>query len=204
MAETAKPLPQPMCPSGKTGRVFGWLMARINEPAYRWTVAQLRAIKPQSILEIGFGTGHCLELAIRKLKLKRVAGRDPSDLMVETAQKRLKRFRKKVMLDIAKGDDITLPNGPFDGIIALHSFQFWADPAMTLAKLRALLTPNGRLILVLRRHYSGSVAKALPNPLSHSDDEVAATIAAAKAAGFALITQETVAKTSQGLVFVCG
>jgi SAM-dependent methyltransferase len=204
--KTAQRLPQPMRPSGRVGRIFGWLMARLNKPAYRWTVDQLRSIQPKSILEIGFGTGHLLSLAIRKLKPKpkRVAGRDPSDLMVETAQKRLRRFRKKVALDIAKGDDSALPEGPFDAIVALHSFQFWADPTATLAKLRRMLTPEGRLILVLRRHYSGRVSKWIPNPLSHSADEISATCAAAEAAGFTLVGMKGISKSSQGLVLACG
>ena len=204
MAKAERRLPQPMRPSGRRGRIFGWLMARLNKPAYRWAVDQLRSIQPKSILEIGFGTGHLLSLAIRKLKPARVAGRDPSDLMVETAQKRLRRFRKKVALDIVKGDDTVLPEGPFDAIVALRSFQFWADPTATLAKLRRMLTPNGRLILVLRRHYSKGVAKRLPNSLSHSADEISATCAAAEAAGFTLVGMKGISKSSHGLVLACG
>ncbi len=204
MAKSDARLPQPMRPSGRTGRVFGWLMARSNKPAYRWTVEQLRACQPNSILELGFGTGHLLAMALKQLKPQRVAGRDPSELMVETAQKRLKRFRKAAELDIAPGDDTTLPAGPFDAIVALHAFQFWTDPSATLAKLRAQLAPQGRLILVLRRHTSRRAAKRLPNPLSHSVDEISATVAAAEAAGFTLIGMSGISKNSHGLVFACG
>lgn len=204
MAKSEARLPQPMRPSGRIGRIFGWLMARLNKPAYRWTVEQLRTTQPKSILELGFGTGHLLALALKQLKPGRVAGRDPSDLMVEAAQKRLKRFRKKAELDIAAGDDTTLPAGPFDAIVALHAFQFWADPATTLPKLRSLLAPQGRLILVLRRHTSRKAAKRLPNPLSHGADEISATVAAAEAAGFVLVGMSGISKGSHGLVFACG
>ena len=203
MAGSAKAVPQPMRPSGRTGRVFGWLMARLNRPAYRWTIAQLRPVQPQSLLEIGFGTGHLLAGAIRDLKIARVAGRDPSDLMVETAQKRLKRFRKKVEIDIAAGDDTALPEGPFDAIVALHSFQFWSDPAATLARLRGLLAPNGRFILVLHRH-GRRAPKYLPNPFSRSGDEISAVCAAAEAAGFTLVGMNGISKASHGLVLACG
>ncbi len=204
MAGSAKTLPQPMRPSGRTGRVFGWLMARLNQRAYRWTVEQLRAVQPKSILEIGFGTGHLLALTIRELKPVRIVGRDPSELMVETAQKRLKRFRKKVEIDIAVGDDTALPEGPFDASMALHSFQFWSDPAATLARLRAMLAPDGRFILVLRRGFSKSVARRVPNPLSRTPDEISATVAAAEAAGFALVGMEGISKSSHGLILACG
>ena len=91
-------LPQAMRPSGNVGRVLGWLMRRLNRPAYRWTVEQLRSAHPKSLLEIGFGTGDLLALAAKRLKLARVAGVDPSQLMLDMAKKRLRRFRKKAAL----------------------------------------------------------------------------------------------------------
>jgi len=186
------------------GRIFGWLMGRLNAKSYRWAIAQLEPVKPQSMLEIGFGTGDLLKLAARKLKPRKIAGVDPSELMLETARKKLKRFRKKADIELKLGDDTNLPDGPFDAVVAAHSFQFWADPHATLARLRAMLAPNGRLILVLRPHYSKGVANWIPNPLSHSGNEVSATIAAAQAAGFVLTATAAISKSSQGLAFACG
>lgn len=204
MAKSQKRLPQAMRPSGRKGRIFGWLVARRNRPAYRWTIAQLAPLAPGSLLEIGFGTGHLLEAAIRQQGVKRIAGRDPSELMVETAQKRLRRLHKTANIDIAIGDDTALPDGPYDAIVSLHAFQFWADPKATLAKLRTMLRPGGRLILVLRRHGSRRAARKLPNPISRGGDEIAATCAAAEAAGFTLVGMGGISKHSHGLVLACG
>src|SRR5215467_2537394 len=112
--QPATRLPQAMQPSGRVGAVFGFVMAQMNDSAYRWAVAQLRPFQPKSLLEIGFGTGHHMARAIRTLKLERASGVDPSPLMVETAHRRLARFRKNVALDIRQGDDASLPEGPFD------------------------------------------------------------------------------------------
>src|SRR4029077_14385771 len=109
MTRAGKKLPQAMRPSGKVGRVFGWVMARLNRDSYRWAVEQMRAAAPRSFLEIGFGTGHLLKSAMRTFKLARAAGVDPSELMVETAQRRLKRMTKKTALDLRQGDDTALP-----------------------------------------------------------------------------------------------
>jgi SAM-dependent methyltransferase len=203
MAETEKALPQAMRPSGFTGRVFGWLMRRLNKPAYDWTIRQLRPVKPGSVLELGFGTGDVLFEAARKLKTKRLVGRDPSALMVQIAQKRLGRFRRKALLDIALGDDRRLADGPFDAIVALHSFQFWEDPETTLIRLHALLSLKGRFVLVLRRR-PAKRAGWLPNPLSRATGEVEAAIAAAERAGFVLSGQKRLGRHSFGLVFSCG
>ncbi len=48
--------------------------------------------------------------------------------MVETAQKRLKRYRKKIALDIARGDDTALPDGPFDAIARFTASSSGAIP----------------------------------------------------------------------------
>jgi SAM-dependent methyltransferase len=199
MAETNKRLPQAMRPSGRTGRIFGWLMSRLNRGSYLWTVEQLRAIQPKIVLEIGFGTGHMLALAAKTFKPERLAGIDPSELMVETAQKRLRKFRKKTTLDIRCGDDTALPDGPFDAIVALHSFQFWSDPDAALARVRARLSPGGRFILVLRIHTKRS-GRNVPNPLSRSGNEIAAACAALDRAGFSVSGMQGISKTSQGIV----
>ncbi|MBV9991941.1 MAG: class I SAM-dependent methyltransferase [Alphaproteobacteria bacterium] len=194
-----KNLPQAMRPSGRMGSVFGWLMARLNGPAYRWSIDQLKAANPKSLLEIGFGTGHLLKLACRTLNLERAAGVGPSELMVETATRRLKQYRKKIALDIAQGDDTALPRGPFDAIAALHSFQFWADPDAALTRVRDRLAPGGRLVPVLRTH-GRKAPKWLPNPLSRSGNEIAAACDALERAGLAVTGMQGIAKGSQGIV----
>ena len=120
--------------------------------------------------------------------------------MVETAQKRLRRFAKKTVLDIRQGDDTSLPDGPFDAIAALHSFQFWSDPDGALSRIRARLSPNGRFILVLRMHRPKKVAKWIPNPLSRSGNEIAAACNALEGAGFSVIGMQGISRTSQGVV----
>ncbi|MBV8976051.1 MAG: class I SAM-dependent methyltransferase [Alphaproteobacteria bacterium] len=177
-------------------------MARLNRDSYAWTVDQLRADNPRSFLEIGFGTGHLLKRAIKTFKLEHASGVDPSELMVETAAKRLRRYAKKTALDIHQGDDTHLPEGPFDAIAALHSFQFWSDPDAALARVRARLTPRGRLILVLRMHVSRRAAKWIPNPLSRSGNEIAEACAALERAGFSVVAMQGISKASQGIVAV--
>lgn len=201
MSEAPKRMSQAMRPSGRTGRVFGWLMARLNKDSYRWVAEQLRASKPKSLLEIGFGTGHMLALAAKAFQPERLAGVDPSELMVETAQKRLRKVRKKTALDIRHGDDITLPDGPFDAIVALHSFQFWTNPDAALTRIHTRLAPGGRLILVLRIH-AKRAGRKVPNPLSRSGNEIAAACEALSRAGFSVIGMQGISKVSQGIVAI--
>jgi SAM-dependent methyltransferase len=199
MSEAQARVAQAMRPSGRIGSIFGFVMARLNGKAYRWTVEQLRPFQPKSFLEIGFGTGHLLRLAIKVLKLQRVAGVDPSELMVETARKRLRRLARKITVDVRQGDDTALPDGPFDAIAALHSFQFWSDPDAALARIRARIAPQGRLVLVLRTH-PGKAPAWLPNPLSRAGNEIATACAALERAGFVVTGMQGIARASQGIV----
>ena len=204
MAKSEARLPQPMRPSGRIGRIFGWLMARLNKPAYRWTVEQLRTTQPKSILEMGFGTGHLLALALRQLKPGRVAGRDPSDLMVETAQKRTETFPQESRTRHRSGRRHQPARRAIRRDRGAACFSVLGRSRHDTAEAAVPARTQGRLILVLRRHTSRKAAKRLPNPLSHGADEISATVAAAEAAGFALVGMSGISKGSHGLVFACG
>ncbi len=196
-------LSQAMRPSGSVGRVFGWLMTSLNKKAYRWTIDQLKPASPESYLEIGFGTGEQIALAIRKLNLKKAFGVDPSPLMLETAMKKLKRYRKKADIELKLGDDNSVPAGAFDAITAVHSFQFWWNPEATLKRIRSMLAPKGRFVIVLRLH--GRMARRnVPNPLSRMPDEISAACAAFERAGFTILAIQSISKSSHGIVLGCG
>lgn len=194
--------PQPMLPSGFRGRIFGWLMERLAAGNYRWVIAQLRPILPKRYLEIGFGTGRLAEMVAKTFQPQRIAGVDPSELMLRTAARKLRRFRTNLTLDLALGDANALPNGPFDAIVASHTFQFWSDPTATLARLGGLLAPGGRLVFVIRRHISSGVWDWIPNPITRSGDELGGLQAALAQAGFRVVIDETLKSGSQGIVAV--
>jgi ubiquinone/menaquinone biosynthesis C-methylase UbiE len=199
-------LPQPMRPHGAVGRVFGFVMERLSAPNYRWVVAQFATVKPNSYLEIGFGTGALARLVARKFKPGRLAGVDPSELMVASATKKLRPFAKKTAIDLQLGDDTLLAGiaGPFDAISATHSFQFWRDPETTLARIHALLAPGGLFVLVLRKHISGSVMSWIPNPITKSGDELAGARQALMSASFRIVADETLKTGSYGIVTARG
>ena len=202
----ARDIPQPMRPHGVVGRVFGFLMERLSAPNYRWVMAQLAALKPKRYLEIGFGTGELARLVAQKLKPERLAGVDPSELMVAFATKKLRRFAKQTAIDLRLGDDTMLADfaRPFEAIVATHSFQFWRDPDATLGSIHALLPPDGLFVLVLRKHISGDVMTWIPNPITRSGDELGGARQALAAAGFHIVIDEKLKTGSHGIVATRG
>jgi SAM-dependent methyltransferase len=189
-----------MLPHGFAGRIFGWLMERLAAGNYRWVIGQLRTLKPRSYLEIGFGTGKLAEMVARTFKAQRVAGVDPSELMLKTATRRLERFQRKSTIDLLLGNANALHDGPFDAVVASHSWQFWDDPTATLARLKTVLEPSGRLIFVVRRHISREVMDWIPNPITRAGNELEGLKTALDGAGFQLLVEETLKSGSRGIV----
>lgn len=169
---SSRRLPLAMRPEGRAGRVFGVGMEWLNGRAYRRALDALAPRPAERFLEIGFGTGRFAELLLASAPEVQVSGVDPADTMVEVANGRRGVRAAGPRADLRLGDDTHLPwpPGSFDGVVALHSFQFWADPAHTLADVHRVLDPAGRLVVVLRDH-SGSAPSWLPNPVSRSGDE---------------------------------
>ena len=201
-----KKIPQPMRPAGLGGRLFGHAMEWLAAPNYHWVIRQLLPTKPRASLEIGFGTGRLAQLVAERFAPQRLYGVDPSNLMLRTALKKLQRFDGKLQLHLRLGDDALLknwPNGPFDAIIASHSWQFWSNPVATLMRVRSLLGPQGRLILVVRSHISHDVSKWIPNPITMSGDELGGLRKALAAAGFRIVRDEKLSSGSQGIVAAC-
>jgi|SRR5579871_869143 len=196
--------PQPMLPHGLAGRLFGWIMETVAASNYRWVADQLGPFKPRVYLEIGFGTGKLAEIVAREIRPSVICGVDHSELMHRKASRRLKRFRKKTEIDLRLGTDAMLPwaDHSFDAIVASHSFQFWSDPVSTLKRLRALMTPDGHLVFVLRNHrqISKSVRAWIPNPITKAGDELNDLSEALRDSGFCIIRQERLRSGSDGLI----
>jgi ubiquinone/menaquinone biosynthesis C-methylase UbiE len=165
----------PMRPEGLAGRIFGRLMETLNAPAYELALRMLAAAPGESILEIGFGTGRLLQLLARRVTLARIAGVDPAATMVEVASARRELIALGDRVDLRLGEVAPLPWGDasFDAVLALHCFQFWPDPAAAGREIWRVLRPDGRMVLILRKHRA-SARTWLPNPLSRAPDELAA------------------------------
>jgi ubiquinone/menaquinone biosynthesis C-methylase UbiE len=165
--------PLPQNPSGLIGQLFGKVMEWTNGNAYRKALQSLNPKPQERFLELGFGTGRCAELLLSETAETFLAGLDPTATMVQTALNRLTRRGLNHRIDLRQGTDAVLPwkNQEFDGIIAIHCFQFWPDPAMTLMEINRVLKPTGRIVIVFRDH-STRAPDWLPNPLSRSGKEI--------------------------------
>ena len=149
-------------------------MDRRNARAHKFALRRLHVQNTDSVLEIGFGTGRLLRKIAKAVPSVHVSGVDPSELMLRTAEKRTKKFRKKGRVDLKLGDASALPwpDSHFDKAAALHCFHFWNDPVHDIGEVRRVLKPGGLLLLILRLHKKAG-PEWLPNAISRSGQEIA-------------------------------
>jgi SAM-dependent methyltransferase len=195
---TSTSSPLPMRPAGLAGRLFGVVMERMNARAYSRALDRLAPVAGEHFLEIGFGTGRFVERLLAAAPDVRVAGVDPTGTMLDVALHRRGVRAAGGRVDLRLGGDAPLPwpDASFDGVAALHSFQFWPDPTHSLREIARVLRPGGRLVLVLRAH-DRQPPDWLPNPLSRSGRELDAAAELLRAEGYADVEERDPAGSSR-------
>ncbi len=137
-------------------RLSRWydLVAGRSEKKYRdWGLQLLAAAEGERVLEIGFGTGHCIvALATAVGPGGKVVGLDLSAGMQAIAQERVQAAGLADRVELHTGDAVHLPFAPdsFDGVFMSFTLELFDTPEIpiVLAQCRQVLKPGGRLALV--------------------------------------------------------
>lgn len=137
----------------RIARAYDALSESTESSARRKGIRLLKAARGESILEIGFGTGHCLlEFARATGPDGRVYGLDLAERMVELARGLL---RKSGLLDrcrLRRGDAARLPyeTASMDAVFMSFTLELFDVPEIpvVLAECRRVLKPGGRIVVV--------------------------------------------------------
>jgi demethylmenaquinone methyltransferase/2-methoxy-6-polyprenyl-1,4-benzoquinol methylase len=131
------------------------LIAGSTDKKYRdWGLGKLSARPGENILEIGFGTGHCLvALAGAVGSTGRVIGLDISDGMLAIARGRLQKEGLSDRVDLHLGDAANLDfieANSLDGIFMSFTLELFDNPEIprVLEECQRVLKPAGRLAVV--------------------------------------------------------
>jgi len=137
----------------KIARVYDLLAERSEQPMREKGLALLAAREGESVLEIGFGTGHCLvALAEAVGEDGRVRGIDLSDAMLALARELVTARGLDRRVELTRGDAANLPyaDGSLDGVFTSFTLELFDTPEIpaVLAEIRRVLKPGGRLAVV--------------------------------------------------------
>lgn len=114
----------------------------------------------ETALEIGFGTGHCLQQIAEAVEEKgRVYGIDISSEMLLTSRRRLQKAGLLSRVQLACGDAATMPyaESMFDVVFSSFSLELFDSPEIptVLAEIKRILRPTGRVGIVSMSNEGG-------------------------------------------------
>lgn len=170
-------------PHGIGGWLAGQVMAVMNAGMIART-AELLDVRPDdAILEIGFGAGTLVRRLAERAPRSFVAGIDVSEAMLQQAARRNRQAMRegRVELRLAGAEAIPYPEGRFDKVCAVNSFQLWPDKEAGLREVRRVLKPGGLLVLALHGR-KDTAAKGI----GLTEDELRAVRRLAEGAGFSV------------------
>lgn len=101
-------------------------------------------IKPESILDIGCGTGRLLRKAITRWPTARLIGVDPAQGMMKEAR----RFTPEALFYASLAETLQFPDKSVDLVLSTVSFHHWQDQFQGVKQVARVLHPGGVFVLV--------------------------------------------------------
>ena len=137
----------------KISRAYDLLSERSEAPMRKAGMELLRPRPGESILEIGFGTGHSLvSLAKAVGPQGRVFGLDLSDQMAKIAKENLAKagLLERARIRCGDGAELPYPAGNMDGVFMSFTLELFDTPEIpkVLDECKRVLRPGGRIVVV--------------------------------------------------------
>jgi len=137
----------------KIAGVYDLLAERSEQPIRQEGMKMLDARPGETILEIGFGTGHSLiDLARAVDASGRVLGIDLSEKMAQASEKLAREKGLDGRIELVCGDALHLPyaDGTVDGAFMSFTLELFDTPEIpsVLAECRRVLKAGGRIVVV--------------------------------------------------------
>ncbi|MFQ6088244.1 MAG: class I SAM-dependent methyltransferase [Candidatus Methanofastidiosia archaeon] len=137
----------------KISRFYDYF-AGVFEKKYRnMALERLNIKRGETVLEIGFGTGHCLKQMAESVgENGKVYGIDISSGMLEVSKQRLEETGLLDRVELYCGDALKMPyeDNKFDAVFMSFTLELFDTPEIpkVLGEIKRVLKPNGRLGVV--------------------------------------------------------
>jgi len=137
-------------PTGWLGLWTAKAMNQAHSKLTNWGLSHIQINNDDTILDIGCGGGRTINKLAKIADMGMVYGIDYSDESVRVSRKTNKKFIKKGLVDIQKGNASSLPysDNHFDLITAIEAYYYWPDLDQAMKEILRVLKPGGILIII--------------------------------------------------------
>jgi demethylmenaquinone methyltransferase/2-methoxy-6-polyprenyl-1,4-benzoquinol methylase len=137
----------------KISKFYDYTLGLLGRKYVRTALERLSVVEGEMVLEIGFGTGHCLRwIAGLVGPAGRVYGIDISPAMIAKTKKRLEMCGQASRVELCCGDATCLPfrESAFDVVFISFALEVFDTPDIpkVLAETKKVLKPHGRLGII--------------------------------------------------------
>ncbi len=135
-------------PKGIFGMIAGYIMAAENQTLNQWTIDQLGVTRGDSILEVGFGPGYCMQQMLKRENDIRLDGIDVSETMMKLAARSVKS--KGVRLMQGNIETFPLSDSFYDKVISVNNYTIWNDQTKGVKQIYRALKPGGKAAITMQ------------------------------------------------------
>jgi len=137
----------------RISRLYDYLTGAFERKYAEMALEQLSVQEGETVLEIGFGPGHCLKWIAQSVgQTGKAYGVDISSGMLEVTKRRLEKARLIDRVELYCGDATNLPYGDntFDAAFMSFTLELFDTPEIpkVLEEVKRVLRPAGRLGVV--------------------------------------------------------
>jgi ubiquinone/menaquinone biosynthesis C-methylase UbiE len=141
-------------------KFYDYTLGLLGRKSSEMALEHLSFVEGEAVLEIGFGTGHCLRRITKFVgPAGKVYGIDISPEMIGKTKKRLEKERLANRAELCCGDATCLPfdESTFDAVFMSFVLEVFDTPEIprVLAQIKKVLKPGGRLGIVAMSKENG-------------------------------------------------
>jgi ubiquinone/menaquinone biosynthesis C-methylase UbiE len=136
----------------RISRYYDYLTGVFERKYTEMALKRLSVSEGETVLEIGFGTGHCLKQIAESVGTKGKAyGIDISSGMNQITKRRLEKAGLEDRVKLICGDavSLTFDDSTFDAVFMSFTLELFDTPEIPkmLEQIRRVLKPDGRLVV---------------------------------------------------------
>ncbi len=137
----------------RISRFYDFLTAAFERKYAEMALERLSIGERETILEIGFGSGHCLRQIAQSVgKSGKACGIDISTGMLKVTRRKLEKAQLMDRAELYCGDAVSLPydDNTFDAVFMSFTLELFDTPEIikVLEEVKRVLKPGGRLGVV--------------------------------------------------------